>query len=346
MLALTRMIVFQENFDLQSFNTFKLKATARYFTTILSINDFQELIQSDLYKNNKHLILGGGSNVLLKTNFDGIVIKVALKGIEVVHETPESVTLKVSAGENWHEFVMHCVNNNWGGIENLSLIPGTVGAAPIQNIGAYGVEIKDVLTNVNTIDTKTGEERIFTNNECAFGYRESVFKQQLKEKYFISSITLTLTKKNHKLNPSYGTIQTTLNELGVVQISVKAISDAVIAIRKQKLPDPAVIGNAGSFFKNPTISKRQYELIKNNYPTIPGYLTENQEVKIPAAWLIEQCDWKGKTFESIGVHKNQALVLVNYGDGNGEQIWSLALQIIESVKQKFNINLHTEVNII
>lgn len=340
------MIVFKENVDLQPFNTFRLKAIARYFTTVHSIEEFQELILSDIYKNNNHLILGGGSNILLTKNFDGLVIKVSLKGIEVEVETPETVTIRSGAGENWHELVMYCVEHDWGGIENLSLIPGTVGAAPMQNIGAYGVEIKDVIQTVTAIDKKSGEVRTFTNNECMFGYRESVFKQELKEKYFISSITLTLTKKNHKLNPSYGTIQATLNELGIAQLSVKAISDAVITIRKQKLPDPAVIGNAGSFFKNPTIDAKQYEEIKNTYPTIPGYPTENQEVKIPAAWLIEQCGWKGKTFDSIGVHKNQALVLVNYGDGSGDKIWSLALQIIESVKQKFNITLHAEVNVI
>jgi UDP-N-acetylmuramate dehydrogenase len=340
------MIVIKENVDLQPFNTFRLKAVARYFTAIHSVEEFQELIHGAIYKNTKHLILGGGSNVLLTKNFDGLVIKVSLKGIEIQSETPEMVTLKVGAGENWHEFVMYCVDRDWGGIENLSLIPGTVGAAPMQNIGAYGVEIKDVVQNVTAIDKKSGEVRSFSNNECVFGYRESVFKQELKEKYFISSITLTLTKKNHQLNPSYGTIQATLNELGITQLSVKAISDAVITIRKQKLPDPAVIGNAGSFFKNPTIHVKQYEELKITYPTIPGYQTENQEVKIPAAWLIEQCGWKGKTFDSIGVHKNQALVLVNYGDGSGDKIWALALEIIESVKQKFNVTLQAEVNVI
>jgi UDP-N-acetylmuramate dehydrogenase len=276
------MMVFKENVDLQPFNTFKLKANAQYFVQIHSVEEFQKLIQSDIYKNNRHLILGGGSNILLTKDFDGLVIKVSIKGIKVISETPETVTIMVGAGENWHDLVMHCVNNDWGGVENLSLIPGTVGAAPMQNIGAYGAEIKDVVQNVVAVDKKNGEVRSFTNNECMFGYRESVFKQGLKEKYFISSITLTLTKNNHNLNPSYGTIQTTLNELGITQLSVKVISDAVIAIRKQKLPDPAVIGNAGSFFKNPTIAATQYEEIKNTYPTIPGYQTENQEVKIPA----------------------------------------------------------------
>lgn len=340
------MINIQEHVSLLSYNTFKIQATARYFIAIQSVEEFKELVKTDVYKREKRFILGGGSNILLTGDYNGLVIKVALRGIEVISENEDTITLKSGAGEPWHSFVMHCVSNNWGGVENLSLIPGTVGAAPMQNIGAYGIEIKNVIKNVEAIDLSSGEVRVFTNDECSFGYRESVFKQEFKGKYFISSVTLTLTKKNHHFNTTYGAIETTLNQHGVRELSVRAISDAVIAIRQQKLPDPLVIGNAGSFFKNPTISKQHFEKLKLTYPDIPGYATENQEVKLPAAWLIEKCDWKGKTFDNIGVHPHQALVIVNYGGGTGEKIWSLAQKILTSVHEKFNINLQPEVNVI
>ncbi len=336
----------QEQVDLLPYNTFKIRAKAKYFTSIHSVEDFQELITTNQYKQEKTLILGGGSNVLLTGDYNGLVIKVDIRGIEVIAENEDTIILKSGAGEPWHSFVMHCVSHNWGGIENLSLIPGTVGAAPMQNIGAYGVEIKNVIKNIDAIDLQSGEVKVFTNSECSFGYRESVFKQQLKGKYFISSVTLTLTKKNHHFNTSYGALETTLNQHGVHELSLRAISDAVITIRQQKLPDPAVIGNAGSFFKNPTITKQHFEKLKLLYPQIQGYTSDNQGVKIPAAWLIEQCDWKGKTFENIGVHPHQALVIVNYGGGTGEKIWALAQNILTSVKEKFDINLQPEVNVI
>jgi UDP-N-acetylmuramate dehydrogenase len=242
--------------------------------------------------------------------------------------------------------VLHCVKNNWGGIENLSLIPGLVGAAPIQNIGAYGTEIKNMITQVEAIDLKTGLTKLFTNEECCFGYRESVFKNALREKYFISSITLTLTKKNHRLNTSYGAIHETLSSMNIEQPTIKSISDAVIAIRQSKLPDPRVIGNAGSFFKNPSITVNHYQSLQKTNTTIPSYPSANQEVKVPAGWLIEQCGWKGKKINHVGVHPKQALVLVNYGDGKGEDVFDLAVKIASSVKEKFNIELTPEVNII
>jgi len=340
------MINIQEHVDLLPYNTFKIKALAKYFVAIRTVEEFQELIKTDLYKHEKRVILGGGSNILLTEDYNGLVIKVDIKGIEVISENEDTITLKSGAGEPWHSFVMHCVANNWGGVENLSLIPGTVGAAPMQNIGAYGIEIKNVIKNVEAIDLLSGEVKVFTNAECSFGYRESVFKQELKGKYFISSVTLTLTKKNHLFNTTYGAIEATLKQHNVHELSVRAISDAVIEIRQQKLPDPTVIGNAGSFFKNPTITKQHFEKLKLVYPDIPGYATENQEVKIPAGWLIEQCNWKGKTFDNIGVHPHQALVLVNYGGGTGEKIWSLAQKILTSVKEKFDVNLQPEVNVI
>jgi UDP-N-acetylmuramate dehydrogenase len=340
------MIDIQESVDLLRYNTFKIHATARYCAIIRSVDELKELFTTAVYKREKHLILGGGSNILLTGDYDGLVIKNEIKGIDVITETSDAIAVKVGAGEQWHAFVMHAVANNWGGIENLSLIPGTVGAAPMQNIGAYGIEIKNVIKNVEAIDTQTGELRVFTNEECSFGYRESVFKQRLRGKYFISSVTLILTKKNHQFNTSYGAIDATLKQQHVHELSVRAISDAVIAIRTQKLPDPAIVGNAGSFFKNPTISKQHFEKLKTLHPDMPGYSVENQEVKVPAGWLIEQCEWKGKTFDTIGVHPHQALVLVNYGGGTGEKIWSLAQKILASVREKFAIELQPEVNVI
>lgn len=339
------MIRIQEHVDLLPYNTFKIAARARYFASVTTVAELHALIDTPVYKHEKHLILGGGSNILLTADFEGLVIKIDLKGIKTIWEDDSTIVLKVGAGEPWHSFVMFCVTKNYGGVENMSLIPGTMGAAPMQNIGAYGVEVKDLIKTVEAIDVNSGVVRVFNNRECEFGYRESVFKHTLKGKYFISSVTLTLTKKNHVLNTSYGAIQQTLDQLHLVP-SVKTISDAVIAIRTQKLPDPKVVGNAGSFFKNPTIDQAQYESIKKEYPEIPGYGTENQHVKVPAGWLIEQCGWKGKTIDNIGVHPHQALVLVNYGGGTGEKIWALAQDILASVKKKFAIDLQPEVNII
>jgi len=336
----------QEQVELLPYNTFKIRAKARYFTSIQSVEDFQSLLKNPIYKQQKSLILGGGSNILLTGNFDGLVIKVDIKGIEIIAEDDASVTIKTGAGEAWHALVLHCVAHDWGGIENLSLIPGTVGAAPMQNIGAYGVEVKEVIKNVEAIDLTSGHVKVFTKPECSFDYRESVFKQKLRGKYFISSVTLTLTKKNHRFNTTYGAIEATLKQQNTHPLSVRAISDAVITIRQQKLPDPQVIGNAGSFFKNPTITQPHYEKLKSTYPEMPSYPTVNQQVKVPAAWLIENCGWKGKTFENIGVHAQQALVIVNYGDGTGAKIWDLAQKILASVKEKFDVQLQPEVNVV
>jgi UDP-N-acetylmuramate dehydrogenase len=340
------MTQIEENKDLRALNTFGFRVKAKFFTTIHSKEELHELIHSDLYQREERLILGGGSNILFKRDYDGLVIKVDLKGITVVSQTEDSLLLQVASGEVWHELVLHCVKNNWGGIENLSLIPGLVGAAPIQNIGAYGTEIKNMITQVEAIDLKTGLTKLFTNEECCFGYRESVFKNTLREKYFISSITLTLTKKNHRLNTSYGAIHETLSSMNIEQPTIKSISDAVIAIRQSKLPDPRVIGNAGSFFKNPSITVNHYQSLQKTNTTIPSYPSANQEVKVPAGWLIEQCGWKGKKINHVGVHPKQALVLVNYGDGKGEDVFDLAVKITSSVKEKFNIELTPEVNII
>jgi UDP-N-acetylmuramate dehydrogenase len=340
------MLSIQKQINLQPYNTFGIQAYAKYFTIVRSMDDIEELIQSEIFTNEKYFFIGGGSNILLTRDFDGLIIKIELKGIETLHEDEDNITVRVQAGENWHAFVQFCVAHNYGGVENLSLIPGTVGAAPMQNIGAYGVEIKDIINSVEAVEIASRSIKNFNNAECHFGYRESIFKQEARDKYIISSVTLTLTKKNHKYHVSYGAIRDTLKQQGVEDITVKAVSDAVIFIRQTKLPDPSRIGNAGSFFKNPSIQADLLDLIKKDHPTIPTFPSENKLIKIPAAWLIEQCGWKGKTFDNIGVHKDQALVLVNYGGGKGENIWQLAMKIQQSVREKFNITLQPEVNVI
>jgi UDP-N-acetylmuramate dehydrogenase len=336
----------EENVSLLPYNTFRIDVKARFYTVVSSMEEARALFGSEIFRNNAHLILGGGSNILLTSDFDGLVVRNEIKGIAIAAENETTVTLKVGSGESWNDLVMFAVQNNYGGIENLSLIPGTVGAAPMQNIGAYGVEVREVIHKVEAIEISTGEERTFDNSECEFGYRESVFKQKLKGRYFISSITLSLTKTDHKFNVNYGAIREVLEKNVEKSPSVKKISDAVIAIRKSKLPDPNVIGNAGSFFKNPTVDRAKFEKIRSQHPEIPSYPAEENKVKIPAGWLIEKSGWKGKTLENIGVHRHQALVLVNYGGGDGKKIWELAMNIQKSVENNFDVTLQPEVNVI
>ncbi|MCD9018388.1 UDP-N-acetylmuramate dehydrogenase [Fulvivirgaceae bacterium QH1ED-6-2] len=342
----TNPIHVQQNIDLSPYNTFGIQASAKAFTTVHSVSEVQALIQSPAFIQQKVLLLGGGSNLLLTQDFDGLVVKIEIMGKEIVRETDDQVVLKVGAGENWHALVLYCVERGWGGVENLSLIPGTAGAAPMQNIGAYGTEMKDVIVEVEAVEIRTANVHTFSNEACAFGYRDSIFKQQAKGLYIITAITLALTKRDHALNISYGAVRETITALGYAEPSVKAISDAVIHIRRSKLPDPAVIGNAGSFFKNPTIPAAHYAALQQHYPSAPGYPAEEGMVKVPAGWLIEQCGWKGKRTGNIGVHQHQALVLVNYGGGKGNDLWQLALQIQHSVKEKFNIDIHPEVNVV
>jgi len=335
-----------KNHPLDKLNTFGLTAKSNLFASVSSIEELKEVLQSKEAKNNELLILGGGSNILLTKDFEGLTIKIDIRGIDVVEETADKVLIKIGAGENWHNFVRHAIANNWGGIENLSLIPGTVGAAPMQNIGAYGVEIREVFDKLKAVEIVSGEVKTFNNNDCAFGYRESVFKNIYKGQFIIAEVFLELTKNQHKINTSYGAIENTLKEMNITAPSIKDVSDAVISIRQSKLPNPSEIGNAGSFFKNPTIDKIDYEGLKAEYPEIPGYELPKDQVKVPAAWLIDQCGWKGLTRGKIGVHKNQALVLVNYGGGDGQEIKELAIEIKDSVAQKFGIQLHPEVNFI
>jgi UDP-N-acetylmuramate dehydrogenase len=340
------MIPVKDNADLFPFNTFGIHARARHMVTVTSPEQALEVFRSDLFQGQPYLILGGGSNILMTDDFNGLVIKNEIKGISTIAEDDARLALKVGSGENWHRLVAWCVDRDLGGIENLSLIPGTVGAAPMQNIGAYGVEIKEVIESVEAIEIGTGVIRTFTAAECAFGYRESIFKQHLKGKYFISSVTLSLTRNRHRFNITYGSIKEVLEENKVQELTIRAISDAVIDIRRRKLPDPAQIGNAGSFFKNPSVDALRFAEMKSKFPAIPSFAGEHNLIKIPAAWLIEQCGWKGRTIDNIGVHKHQALVLVNYGNGDGKKIWQLARDIQSSVKEKFDVELQPEVNVI
>ena len=335
----------QNNIELKKLNTFGLPSTAAFFTEARSVKELSEIITSADWEGVPKFILGGGSNILLLNNVDQLVIHVLIKGIEKTQESDEHIWLHVGGGEMWHDLVMYCVSNNYAGVENLSLIPGTVGAAPMQNIGAYGVEIKDVVESVEAISLATGDVRIFNWEECNFGYRESVFKNTLKGQYVITGVTLRLSKFP-VFRVAYGDIRSTLDGMGVTSYSIKAISEAVTRIRRSKLPDPAEIGNAGSFFKNPEMSKERYEALKVLFPSMPGYNTEPNTVKVPAGWLIEQANWKGFRDGAVGVHDKQALVLVNYGDGTGEQIKQLSEKIQDSVEAKFGIRLAAEVNFV
>lgn len=333
-----------KNINLQAYHTFGIEVYTEAFAVLKNKEDlFQLKSIRNQYKD--FLILGGGSNVLFVSNYPGIIIQNKLFGIEILQEDKETIILKVASGMNWHEFVITAVNNNWGGIENLSLIPGTVGAAPIQNIGAYGVEIKEVIKEVIAFDLEKEEFITFTNEECQFGYRDSVFKRpENKGKYFITDVIIQLTKNPTTFKVSYGDIQKMMDLNQMKDYSVKNISDAVIQIRKQKLPDPKDIGNSGSFFKNPEISSEQTQQLLAVYPTMPHYKISDSITKIPAAWLIEQCGWKGLKVGNTGNHAQQALVIVNYGNATGEEIRQHAINVQKSVLDKFQIELQAEVN--
>ncbi|WP_247232401.1 UDP-N-acetylmuramate dehydrogenase [Telluribacter sp. SYSU D00476] len=334
-----------ENVSLRPYNTFGLEAKARYFVEVTTADELRQLLQNPRWQQVPKWILGGGSNVLLTQDVDALVIRIAIKGMEVVKEDDEHVYLRVGAGEVWHELVLHTVEAGYSGLENLSLIPGTVGAAPMQNIGAYGVEIKEVFEELEAVHIETAQARRFKADECNFGYRESVFKRDLRGQYIITAVTFRVNKVP-AFQVSYGDIQKTLAEMNVQELSTRAISEAVIRIRQSKLPDPTQIGNAGSFFKNPEIPKAQYDQLKQEYPELPGYVTAPDKIKVPAGWLIEQAGWKGFREGQVGVHARQALVLVNYGGGTGEQIKALAERVQASVEAKFGIKLTPEVNFI
>ena len=333
----------QLNYPLKKYNTFSIDTYAKYFAAFASVEDLRLLITN--YASHNSLILGGGSNLLFTKNYDGLVLKNEIKGIHTVHEDEDHIYVKAGAGENWHRFELHCIKNNFSGVENLALIPGNIGASPMQNIGAYGVEIKNVFHSLEAFHLK--EKRIlnFTLNDCGFGYRESVFKKKYKDQFVILTVTYRLDKKP-QYNISYGAIKEELEKMNMKELSIQAISQAVINIRSSKLPDPNVIGNAGSFFKNPEVSEDNFKILKTKFENIIGFSLENGNVKLTAAWLIEQCGWKGYRRGDAGCHEKQALVLVNYGNASGEEICDLSEEIKKSVKEKFDVDLEREVNII
>lgn len=336
----------QEKYSLKNLNTFGVDISAKYFAEVEDVDDLKYAIEFAKINRLEMLFLGGGSNILFTEDFGGLVIKLNLKGISEEFLNENEVLVTAKAGENWHQFVQYCLNKNYGGLENLSLIPGNVGTSPMQNIGAYGVEIKDRFVSCKVLNLETLEIENFTNEECKFGYRESVFKREGKGKYVILEVTFKLSRKNHQIKTEYGAIKTELEKLGVENPSIQDISRAVINIRQSKLPNPKVTGNAGSFFKNPSIPLVQFNDLKQKFEHIPGY-PNGDLVKIPAGWLIEQCGWKGKQIGNVASHKLQALVIVNAtGEASGEEIFDFSTLIIDSVKEKFGIELEREVNIL
>ena len=342
----------QENISLKSFNTFGIDVKARYFATFSNVEELAELTTAN--PGLRTLILGGGSNILFVKDYDGLVLKNEVTGIEKINENEDHVYVKAGAGESWHKFVLDCVENNRAGVENLSLIPGNTGAAPIQNIGAYGVELQDVFYELKAFHLKEKANYTFGLKDCEFNYRDSIFKRKYKDEFAITSITFRLNKKP-VFNTSYGAVEQELEKMarpddpvgrGVKDLSIKAISQAIINIRSSKLPDPAEIGNAGSFFKNPQIPLHKFHELSRMFTNMPSYPVDENFVKIPAAWLIEQCGWKGFRRGVAGCHPNQALVLVNYGNVTGREIYSLSEEIYQSVNAKFGVMLEREVNVI
>jgi len=331
------------NISLKNYNTFGIDVIAKNFITATTIDELRKAIElnpTNLF------ILGGGSNMLLTKDIDdALVIHLNIKGKTIIKENEDYVWVTAKTGENWHEFILWCLDNEYGGLENMSLIPGNIGTAPIQNIGAYGKELKDNFIECETIEIASGKPKTFTKSACNFGYRNSVFKTELKGLYIITSVTFKLTKRNHVLNTRYGAIENELANQNVTNPTIKEVSNAVIAIRQSKLPDPNKLGNSGSFFKNPIISQTAFEQFIANFPEAPSYRVSDSEVKIPAGWLIEQAGFKGKQFGDAGVHKNQALVLVNYGNATGQEIWNLALKIKAAVLEQFGIEINPEVNV-
>ncbi len=334
----------QTNFSLKKYNTFGIEAKAKQFVAVHSIDELKTILEN--HKSERKFILGGGSNMLLTQDINALVIHIDLKGKKVIKENEDAVWVESMAGENWHEFVLWTINQDFGGLENMSLIPGNVGTTPVQNIGAYGTEIKDTFVSCEAINIETQRMKTFTKEESHFGYRESVFKQELKDQYIITSVVFKLTKYNHKINTSYGDITQELEIQNVISPTIKEVSNAVIAIRQKKLPDPKELGNSGSFFKNPILSKVAFASIHKKFPEMKYYEISETEVKVPAGWLIEQAGFKGKRFGDAGIHKNQALVLVNYGNATGQEILNVSKNIQETIYTIFGIKIEAEVNVI
>ena len=333
-----------ENYPLKKYNTFGIEAFAKKFVVVQSVKELKEVLLENIFE--KKFILGGGSNMLFTKNIDALVIHIDLKGKKIVKENEEFVWVEAQAGENWHEFVVWTIQQNFGGLENMSLIPGNVGTTPIQNIGAYGTEIKDTFVSCAALHIENLKIKIFNLQDCNFGYRESIFKNEVKDQYIITSVIFKLTRKNHTINISYGDIQGELSKKNIAIPSLMDIGNAVTAIRQSKLPDPKVLGNSGSFFKNPLLKKSDFEIIHKKFPDMKYYEISETQIKVPAGWLIEQAGFKGKRFGDAGIHKNQALVLVNYGNASGQDILNVSREIQKTVFEKFGIEIEVEVNII
>ncbi|WP_310554463.1 UDP-N-acetylmuramate dehydrogenase [Flavobacterium sp.] len=332
------------NFSLKKHNTFGIEAKAKQFVAVHSVPDLKTVLLEN--KAQEKFILGGGSNMLLTQDIEALVIHIDLKGKKIIKEDDDFVWVESQAGENWHEFVLWTINQNFGGLENMSLIPGNVGTTPVQNIGAYGTEIKDTFVLCQAIHIESQEIKTFSKSECHFGYRESVFKHEVKDQYIITSVVFKLTKRNHKINTSYGDITAELEKHNIKTPTLKDVSNAVIAIRQSKLPDPKELGNSGSFFKNPIITRTLFNEVKAKFPEIKHYDVSETEVKVPAGWLIEQAGFKGKRFGDAGIHKNQALVLVNYGNATGQEILNVSKEIQKTIFEKYGIAIEAEVNVI
>ncbi len=339
----------QENISLKHYNTFGIDAKARLFAGFKDIDELTELVTHN--PKPVTFILGGGSNILFTKDFNGLVLKNEITGIQKLHEDAEYIYVRAGAGENWHRFVLHCINNNMAGAENLSLIPGNVGAAPMQNIGAYGVELKEIFWNLEAFHLRERKIKTFTLSECEFGYRDSIFKRRYKDQFVILNVVFRM-HKHPIFHTSYGAVEQELEKMGIKNLSIAAISQAIINIRTSKLPDPAVIGNAGSFFKNPSVDNEKFQYLKSKFPNIVGYKNADGTVKLAAAWLIEHCgpknniSWKGFRRGDAGCHEKQALVLVNYGNAKGKDVYDLSEEIKQSVKEKFDVELEREVNMI
>jgi UDP-N-acetylmuramate dehydrogenase len=334
----------QHNFSLKKHNTFGIEAKAKQFVAVHTVAELKTVLQEN--KSATKFVLGGGSNMLLTQDIQALVIHVDLKGKKVLKEDEDYVWVESRAGENWHEFVLWTIDQNFGGLENMSLIPGNVGTTPVQNIGAYGTEIKDTFVSCEAMNIATQDMKTFTKADCHFGYRESIFKHEAKDQFIITSVVFKLTKRNHKINTSYGDITKELEKQQVATPTLKDVSNAVIAIRQSKLPDPKELGNSGSFFKNPIIPKTVYDKIHALHPEMPHYVVSETEVKVPAGWLIEKAGFKGKRFGDAGIHKNQALVLVNYGNATGQEILNVSKDIQATILKEFGIAIEAEVNVI
>ena len=331
-------------FSLKKYNTFGIEAKAKQFVAVHSIYELEKILKQ--YNSQKKFILGGGSNMLLTKDIDALVIHIDLKGKKIIEENEDFVWVESQAGENWHEFVLWTIDQNFGGLENMSLIPGNVGTTPVQNIGAYGTEIKDTMVSCQAMNIETQQMTNFLNADCHFGYRESIFKQEVKDQFIITSVVFKLTKRNHKINISYGDIAAELTKKNTIHPTLKDVSNAVIAIRQSKLPDPKELGNSGSFFKNPILNKTDFDIIHQKFPEMKYYEISESQVKVPAGWLIEQAGFKGKRFGDAGIHKNQALVLVNYGNATGQEILNVSKDIQKTIFDTFGIAIEAEVNVI